>query len=163
MFPRCPAFASCGQDVRWESLRCSSVRAHLQSVSFVCTFHLDAFIRLLSTANYGLHPTVLDLLVAIIASSSLGVFPAGPDIRSLSVVSSLMSFSDSSWRHFLVAGESEGDAGDSSYHSGEQYMTSLPEDGERRPMSLRQDSDEPPAGGGLSDLPPSSSCCRTGC
>ncbi len=33
-------------------------------------------------------------------------------------------------------------------------MTSLPEDGERRPMSMRQDSDESPAGGGLSDRPP---------
>ncbi len=70
--------------------------------------------------------------------------------NALSVVSSSMYFSNSSWRRFLVAGESDGDAGDWSYHSGlgEPYMTSLPEDGERRPMSLRQDSDEPPAGGG---------------
>ena len=62
MFPRRPAFASCGQDVRGESLRGSYVRAHLESV---CSFHLDVFIRLLSTANNGLHPTVLDLVMVV--------------------------------------------------------------------------------------------------
>ncbi len=59
MFPWRSAIASCGQDVRWESLRSSYVHAHLESV---CSFHLDVFICLLSTANYGLHPTVLDLV-----------------------------------------------------------------------------------------------------
>ena len=54
---------------------------------------------------------------AIIASSSLGVFPSSPDIKPLSVVHSSMSFSHSSCMRFLVAGESDGDAGDSSYHS----------------------------------------------
>ncbi len=38
------------------------MRAHLESV---CSFHLDVFIRLLSTANYGLHPTVLDLVMVV--------------------------------------------------------------------------------------------------
>ena len=33
-------------------------------------------------------------------------------------------------------------------------MTSLPEDGERRPMSLRQDSDEPPPVAGCQLGPP---------
>ncbi len=60
MFPWRPAIASCRQDVRWESLRGSYLRAHLESV---CSFHLDVFIRLLSTANYGLYPTVLDLVM----------------------------------------------------------------------------------------------------
>ncbi len=49
--------------------------------------------------------------------SSLGVFPSCPDIRSLSVVN---SFSISSWWRFLVAGESDGDADDSSYHSSKE-------------------------------------------
>jgi hypothetical protein len=38
------------------------VRAHLESV---CSFHLDVFIRFLSMANYGLHPTVLDLVMVV--------------------------------------------------------------------------------------------------
>ncbi len=38
------------------------MRAHLESVS---SYHLDVFIRLLSSANNGLHPTVLDLVVVI--------------------------------------------------------------------------------------------------
>ncbi len=41
--------------------------------------------------------------------------------------------------------------------------TALSEDGERRPMSLGQDSYEPPAGGGLSAQPQSFSCGRTEC
>jgi hypothetical protein len=66
MFPRRPAFASCGQYVRWESLGGSCVRAHLESLILsLCSFHLDLFIRLLSQANYGLHPTVLDLAMVV--------------------------------------------------------------------------------------------------
>jgi hypothetical protein len=38
------------------------VRAHLESVS---SFHLDIFVRLLSTAINGLHPTVLDPVVVV--------------------------------------------------------------------------------------------------
>ena len=38
------------------------MRAHLESVS---SFHLDVFSRILSTANNGLHPTVLDLVVVV--------------------------------------------------------------------------------------------------
>ncbi len=60
--PVAPACASCGQDVRKQSLHGRYVRAHLESVS---SFHLDIFVRLLSTAINGLHPTVLDPVVVV--------------------------------------------------------------------------------------------------
>jgi hypothetical protein len=158
MVTKAPPFASCVQDVRWESLRGSCVRAHLESV---CSFHLDVFIHLLSTANYGLHPAVLDLVV-VVSNYSVELtwsVPSCPDIRSLSFVSSLMSFSNFSWRRFLVAGKSGGRFVVPLLRA----VNDLTAGGRRRPMSLRQSSDEPPAGGGLSAWPPSSSCGRTGC
>jgi hypothetical protein len=57
-----PAIASCGQDIRGETIRGRKVLAHHGSV---CSFHLDVFSILLSTANSGLHPTVLDLVMVV--------------------------------------------------------------------------------------------------
>ncbi len=44
---------------------------------------------------------------------------------------SFMSFSCSSYMRFLVVGESDGDAVNLSYHSGEPKMTSQLDDSER--------------------------------
>ena len=104
--------------------------------------------------------------LAIFLSSSLRVFPSGPDSQSLPVVHSSTSLLNSSSMRFWVEGERGSGSGDSSYHScssspssshsssGEPYMTSVPDDGDCRPMALRHDS----VGGGLSARPPSASC-----
>ena len=111
--------------------------------------------------------------LAIFSSISLRVFPSGPDSQSLPVVhssTSRLNSSRSRSMRFLVAGERGSGSGDSSYHScssspssshtssGEPYMTSVPDDGDCRPMACRHDSLVYSVGGGLSARPPSASC-----
>ncbi len=78
------------------------------------------------------------LYLAIIASNCSGVLPVG-SYSSLPVEISSKSISNSSCLCFLVAGDGDSAGGSSSsLSSGELYTTSVPDEGELRPIAVLQ-------------------------